>query len=30
MVLELGVGMGASKGDFVVGCYTKGKVVSKL
>jgi hypothetical protein len=30
MVQELSVGMGASRGDFIVGSYTKGKVVSKI
>ena len=30
MVQELSVDMGASRGDFIVGSYTKAKVVSKI
>jgi hypothetical protein len=30
MVREPGEGMGASRGDFIVGSYIKGKVVSRI
>jgi hypothetical protein len=30
MVREPSVGMGASRGDFIIESYTKGKVVSKI